>query len=526
MITITPQGQVYLCKTPLENDYKNQLTFANANSQLTYFNSTIQKTFDNYTYIKKDNVIKVGCNIDEIIDCNYLFYRNTGFTNKIYYCFITNMVYINENCTAITFETDCFQTWLFQLQPKMCFVEREHVNDDSIGLHTIPENVETGEYKAQTNDYFTSFKGDYVIIMGSTIDPSIDSEGKLIGGNNGGGVYGGVKTAYAYYSFLPTTNTLTNILKAFEDAGKSSAIGCLFMLPRTFITADSSINLDNYLIPNNQNSMNYLWNLNRPSSIDGYTPKNNKLYTYPYCYLYVSNNNGGNAIYHYEKFSDNISFMAHGIVTPSGSSHLYPRNYNGIENNYSEMLSGAKYPICGFQSDMYINWLRQNGLNIATSLITSTMQTISGVAMLGGGATAMAGAGNIGSGLLGIASTLSEIYKHSLMPPQAEGNINTGDVNYANGLNTYFANMMTIKQEYAKVIDSYFSMFGYKVNEVKIPNLYGRANWNYVKTIDCNFEGNIPQVDLNIIKTMFNKGVTLWHSPSTMYNYDANNDII
>ena len=86
--------------------------------------------------------------------------------------------------------------------------------------------------------------------------------------------------------------------------------------------------------------------------------------------------------------------------------------------------------------------------------------------------------------------------------------------------------MITIKQEYAKVIDSYFSMFGYKVNELKVPNLYGRANWNYVKTIDCNFDGDIPQVDLNIIKTMFNKGVTLWHSPSTMYNYDVNNDII
>ena len=34
-MTITPQGQLYLCKTPLENDYKNQLTFANANAQLT-----------------------------------------------------------------------------------------------------------------------------------------------------------------------------------------------------------------------------------------------------------------------------------------------------------------------------------------------------------------------------------------------------------------------------------------------------------------------------------------------------------
>ena len=85
---------------------------------------------------------------------------------------------------------------------------------------------------------------------------------------------------------------------------------------------------------------------------------------------------------------------------------------------------------------------------------------------------------------------------------------------------------MSIKIEYLKIIDEFFNMFGYKVNEVKIPNLYGRTNWNYVKTIDCNFEGDIPQVDLNIIKTMFNKGVTLWHNPSSMYNYDATNNII
>ena len=55
MISITPQGQVYLCKTPLENDYKNQLTFADATAQQTYFNSKIFRNLgdDDYTYIKK-----------------------------------------------------------------------------------------------------------------------------------------------------------------------------------------------------------------------------------------------------------------------------------------------------------------------------------------------------------------------------------------------------------------------------------------------------------------------------------------
>jgi hypothetical protein len=151
MITVTPQGQIYICKTPLENDYKNQLTFTNKENQLNYFNSTIQHSFSDYTYVKKDNIVNVGINIDKIIDCNYLFYRNNGFLDdennvRIFYCFITGMRYVNENCTEIAFETDCFQTWQFDINYKKCFVEREHVNDDTIGSHTIPEGLELGEY--------------------------------------------------------------------------------------------------------------------------------------------------------------------------------------------------------------------------------------------------------------------------------------------------------------------------------------------------------------------------------------------
>lgn len=68
--------------------------------------------------------------------------------------------------------------------------------------------------------------------------------------------------------------------------------------------------------------------------------------------------------------------------------------------------------------------------------------------------------------------------------------------------------------------------FGYKIARVKVPNVTGRQNWNYVKTIDCNFSGNIPQTDLDIIKNMFNSGVTLWHNPATMYNYNNTNNIV
>lgn len=68
--------------------------------------------------------------------------------------------------------------------------------------------------------------------------------------------------------------------------------------------------------------------------------------------------------------------------------------------------------------------------------------------------------------------------------------------------------------------------FGYKTNRVKVPNITGRQNWNYVKTIDCNCDGDIPETDLNIIRTMFNNGVTMWHNPSKIYDYSQSNNIV
>jgi hypothetical protein len=69
-------------------------------------------------------------------------------------------------------------------------------------------------------------------------------------------------------------------------------------------------------------------------------------------------------------------------------------------------------------------------------------------------------------------------------------------------------------------------MYGYQVNTLKVPNITGRRNWNYIKTIDINITGNIIQEDMQKIKNIFNNGVTLWHNPSTYLDYSQNNDII
>lgn len=523
-MTITPQGQLYLCKTKLENDYKNQLTFSDATAQLNYFNSVIQHTFDNYTYIKKDNVVQVGKNIDEIIDCNYLFYKNTGFTNKWYFCFITNMEYVNENCTRITFETDCYQTWLFQIEYKQSFVEREHVNDDTIGLHTVPENLETGDYiscKLQPTFYSTP-ETCFVVATTEQITTGYTTFNQLL-------------PIGLYYYGLTTIQGIQDLIKILDDAGKGDTVNSVFVTLKDFFYSwgtmtdvdgqiSSSIRFD-YSNEVEVTKVNYLGN--------DYTPKNNKLLTFPFSFLQVSNHSGQIINYNWENFNllniasdGKIKFIIKGTITPGGSIKAFPINYNNMLNNYDDNIVLGKLPIGAFNNDVYTNWLTQNGVNIGLNVLSSGLQVASGIGMMATGAGALAGAGNIASGALSIANTLGSVYQHSLIPDSVSGNVNCGDVNFTLGLTNLEFKRMSIKNEYAKIIDDYFSMFGYKVNTVKVPNITGRSNWNYVKTIDCNFDGDIPQTDLNIIKTMFNNGVTLWHNPNSMYNYSNSNNIV
>lgn len=549
MKSVEPQGEIYLCSTPLEKDYQNELTFTNLASQLAYFNSTIKHTLDNYTYIRKESIINVGLNIDDIINCNYLFYKNKGFTEKYYFCFISDMQYVNENCTAIKIETDCFQTWQFDLIYKPSFVEREHVNDDTVGANTIPENLETGEYVLESEVDNADLQ-DVCPVVATTVDPE---------GNDEYGSYCGNRyEALGYYIFKGSLMSVydggdqKDCIKRYLDymAGqsKTDAIKSIFMAPKKLVgwTGSgvwSSTSLFSMLSYRNaldvfehtdpiytDYDIPYTFSglsITRPTSFGSYSPKNNKMFTFPYSYMNLTNNNGGNSIFKYEDFNSNTpSFEINGIISPSCSIRAIPLNYKNIAKNYNYGLQGAKYPICSWLNDIYTNWLTQNAVNIGLNVAGNVGQIISGVALASTGAGALSGAGQVASGIGGIANTLGQIYQHSLVPPQAEGNINGGEVGGANSKLTFTLQNIQVREEMARVIDGYFSMFGYKVNRVKVPNITGRANWNYVKTIDVNIEGDIPQNDLSIIKGIFNKGITLWHNPNTMYDYSQNNGIV
>ena len=129
-------------------------------------------------------------------------------------------------------------------------------------------------------------------------------------------------------------------------------------------------------------------------------------------------------------------------------------------------------------------------------------------------------------GAISMYSSMAERMEHSRIPNSAQGTFN-GDILTAEGKNTFYIYNMSIKQEFARQIDEYFSLVGYKVNRVKYPNITGRQNWNYVKTVGCNIEGTeIPEKDINKLKEMFDKGITFWHNYSNFRDYSATNNIV
>jgi hypothetical protein len=243
-------------------------------------------------------------------------------------------------------------------------------------------------------------------------------------------------------------------------------------------------------------------------------------------------------VYHLEKFAMygddgkrtqiQPSFTVYGCLTPGCSIRMIPHFYNGTTNNHEEGINMGKFPILNWASDVYTNWLTQNSLNIALNVASGVGQIVAGTAIAagsGGLGTAVGGSSVVG-GVSQITNTIAQVHQQSFAPPHASGNLNSGDVVTANDNNTFQFYTMSVKAEYAKIIDEFFDMYGYKCHRVKIPEKAHRVSYWYTKTIDANIVGNIPQQDLQTIKECYNRGITFWRNQSQFRDYSVANGII
>lgn len=540
---IEPQTDLILLKTPLESDNAHQLNFADAAAQSTYFLSLPKIVKEGFTYQRKDNIVRFPAGYDELIGYNYAMYRNAAYSDKWFYAYIDSMEYASDEMTKLQLKTDVFQTWQFDIQWRRSFVEREHVNDDTIGLHTIPEGLELGELVQNTSTKFEPNKTvwtsghteqlmtKYMIVFQVTELP--EGSYGISRPHQYNGTYSGL-----FYVGVKTPTDATYLIRKYDQQSKSDSIIAIFMAPTAFFDGAefSNILVDSHNVmvffPIDTDYASSMsdgdYSISRPTTLDGYIPKNGKMLTYPYTYLTIDNNAGVCITERFENFKNGASpsFYMGGALGQGCSLKLAPIGYKGQlagAENYQEGVMAMKLPICAWASDYYTNWLTQNALNIPLTIATTIGATGLAVAT-GGTGLAVAGGAVLSAGTQ-IGNLLSERYQASLVPDQAHGNANASDINLA-WQQFFTVKCMSVKAEFAEVIDNFFSQFGYKVNLLKLPNITGRRNWNYVKTVECNIFGDIPEEDVHELKMLFNRGITIWHNPSTFLDYSQNNDII
>lgn len=539
-------SQVYLLDTPLEDDLKHTLYFANKTAQHNYMASNIIKSYTNVSYQRDTSTFRCPAHIDSIRTCNYMMYQNSAYSNKWFYCFIEKMTYVSDGMTDVEFKVDPIQTFMFDFDTQPSFIEREHTTNDTRGANTVPENFELGEYIKNLNVGTPQWGAGGTMLYAVGVSEIVGSLNHKPSSNINGLANG------LFYIFTSSVSILHDIAQLYDWAGKAGAIYTMFIFPQALLWNGSqyamkdatwSYNFQNHTgsfnvkVPTSNNSVGIIETgktVAVPTRVGmSYTPRNKKLLTYPYCYFNISNNAGSVVSYHYEDFTGTPTFNIEGIINVGCSIKLYPTNYKNMDifsggqqdNSYDYGINGAKYPTVSWNSDSYTNWLTQNSMDIALRGITavgSVGATIGGIAT----GNPVLTAGGITSTLNAITDTVKQNYEAQLIPNQVEGNTNIGDLNYCKNKNKFTIIPLSIKPEFAAIIDDYFDAFGYACHRIKKPNYAHRQNWWYTKTIDVYIKGNIPNEYMNEIKAAYNNGITYWRNPSNFMNYSVSNGIV
>lgn len=502
VVPMTPITELYILhNVPLDNSYTDTIDFVSASAQLNYFVAKSKYHFTDLTPIRLQNAIRVPVEADRLYDCNYIMFRNRNFDGKWFFAFITKINFINVNMSEIDYEIDAWQTWQFDIELHPSYIERMHWPTDNIGDNLVAEPVDIGEYELSDNmrtPYFDS----YVAVIATAKEKT--STGKT------GGYVGGMFSGLTYVAGLidnpEQVENLLEFLQYFTDLNEQDSIVSTFVMPTDFYALD-----DKPVVRTINIAKNY-------EKIGRYVPKNKKLFTFPYNYLLATNSEGGSEAYRFEYFST----PACGLLMECGMGCdpqiiLLAGNYANQTLDYEHTLTMSGFPQFGYAIDTYRAWLAQN----ANQFMLTTFAQTAALA----GTTA---AGNI-PGAVAAATNLAGSLNNALINSN-KGNTARGGAGGSNTLvacrqkNFYFY-YAHVRDDYAEIIDDFFSMYGYAAQVVELPKLRTRLSWNYIKTRDCKITGSVPFDDIVKIKNMFNNGVTFWHG-DYVGNYSRDNSPI
>lgn len=491
---------------------------------------------------------------DQYWNCDYMAIRvqpdahESANRKRWFYCFIDRLYYINDHCFGVYFTVDHIQSWITEVlnaEPYL-FVEREHIPFDTMFANTQPENLSIGDgylYENMTDSNWENFGG----------RPLKDEDGyfhnflPVILGNFNIGTRSDLDFPGGVYNQL--------YIRRFKNINSTQEYGEGISDFLSGLSGDEQLNvIDIFMYPEGILPMNYPVNQlqtiatsvkipgkdgGNPWGDNEFKPKNNKLYTYPYCYMAISNNCGQVQNYKnelWEKYGT-AYFRISGSFGPDASFVCRPLNYNGLAEDYNNVCSLKGLPKCAWVTDMYKAYLAQNAsslavenaLNIAigaksvASIAAGTglISTGSG-AVLSGAAAAEAISSGV-SGLSTVAKSVARQFDATTMADQAHNAGVATSAQYSQGQFTFTPFIARIRPEYARVIDDYFTMFGYATNRLKKLKVNTRPKYNYVKGSNICIRGVIPSDAAATWEKVLSNGITFWEPGTPIGDYSVDN---
>lgn len=445
----TPQSKIYLLKGVPIDAMNNTFwgAFDTTDKQFNFFISNYDHIeFENYTYQRKDGTVVVPGLYDDLRLYNYLIYQNgdTGNKSKWIYCFITSLGYLNDNATSISFETDVIQTWRFEIEQNFMesYIAYEHRpqyydNGDGVNrpcINTQPENLEIGTDLISDKQYLIDITNNVSFaVIGMTCDMS--------GKDSFTNPQVGVPSQINYY-ILPfnsdtgtdiftlkignasgqtvTISGLSQILNAIRNneklVGKCVSIVVTNSIPGLVIESGQVVikrdcfsgeqqgdyqiltykaKRMNYMLENDLNAFPKTRIYDIPSFI-GFT-QFTKLYTYPYSYLLISDNNGTSKAFKNELWQDMKKAQFICVGSPNSSKmNIVPLNYKVTRSNelYSNLINlensfesqyETSLPIISDTTALMLQSSR-NSMNVGLSNIRRSNETNSAIASATGNA--------------------------------------------------------------------------------------------------------------------------------------------
>lgn len=160
-----PSGIVYFCKNALVS-YTHTIDFKDPSEQLAYWGSLVKFTTSEWSYIRRESqILRVDKKLDYLQDVNYLYFRSSE-DSKLYFCYVDNKKYVNENLSEIYFHTDVMQTYMFDYKVLDSYVLQEHC--DRWDVDHKPIYSITDEGLDYGNEYVT--ESGYKIISNEETD--------------------------------------------------------------------------------------------------------------------------------------------------------------------------------------------------------------------------------------------------------------------------------------------------------------------------------------------------------------------